>query len=185
MSQFTQTIPCLSLLVLLFSAACAAPASKDVPTQSQPNQVATYNEPFAYCAAVGTVDSPDARYTGPKLPDSVIQSLIAKGVVSADAPADFQNNATWRCMQDHVWACHFGANLPCMDKADTSKAPASGMEDFCKANPNADNIPAAVTGRATVYEWKCNAGKPEVIRQVFQVDAQGYLAEFWYDLGSK
>jgi hypothetical protein len=37
-------------------------------------------------------------------------------------------------------------------------------------------------GRATVYEWACQDGKPEVVRQVFSVDAQGYLADFWYEL---
>ena len=185
MSKLTQTIFCLSLSVLVLTGACSAPAPTSSSKQPQPNQVAAYNDPFTYCASVVTVDSPDARYIGPKMPDSVIQGLIAKGIVTAYAPADFQKNATWRCMQGHVWACHFGANLPCLEKANTSKTPASGMEDFCKANPNADNIPAAVTGRATVYEWKCVSGKPEVTRQVFQVDPQGYLANFWYELPSK
>ena len=56
------------------------------------------------------------------------------------------------------------------------------MKEFCTANPAAEVIPAAVTGRATVYEWKCNEGQPEVVRQVFQVDPQGFLADFWYAL---
>src|SRR5689334_19596110 len=108
MSRLTRIILRLSFLVLPFMAACSAPASNNSPIRTQPNQVATYEDPFAYCTAVGTIDSSDARYTGPKLPDSVIQGLITKGIVSADAPADFQQNATWRCMQGHVWACHFG-----------------------------------------------------------------------------
>ena len=33
---------------------------------------ATYTDPFAYCAAAGTIDTPDARYTGPKTPGSVL-----------------------------------------------------------------------------------------------------------------
>jgi len=145
----------------------------------------TYSEPFAYCAAAGTIDAPDARCIGPRLPDSIIQGMIVKGIIAADAPPEFQRNATWWCMQSHVWVCHFGANLPCLEKANSSKVPTSEMEDYCRANPNAENIPAAVTGRTTVYEWKCNSAKPEVARQIFQADPQGYLANFWYELVSK
>ena len=188
MYHLTKSIAGLSLVVVLFVGACSAPASQSTPAQSQPTatianpEQSLYSDPFAYCAAVGTVDAPDARYNGPEMPDSVIQGLIQQGVVSADAPPEFQKAAVWRCMNGQVWVCHFGANLPCQEKADVSQTPTPGMEDFCKTNPTADTIPAAVTGRATVYEWKCDAGKPEVVRQVFQVDPQGYLANFWYEL---
>lgn len=176
MLKLSKLISAVFLLTFLSTAACSG------IVQAQPTKVTTYDDPFAYCAAVGTIDSPDARYTGPKMPDSIVQGMIAKGIVSVDAPPDFQENAVWRCMNGHVWACHFGANLPCQEKADTSQTPTSEMDDFCKANPGTDVIPAAVTGRATVYEWKCNSTKPEVARQAFQVDSQGYLANFWYEL---
>ena len=81
-----------------------------------------------------------------------------------------------------VWVCHFGANLPCQEKANTSQEASQEMQDYCQANPETDVIPAAVTGRATVYEWKCTGGEPKVVRQVFQSDPQGYLADFWYEL---
>lgn len=168
-------------LVLAFHIA-AVLAGCVSPTMPQPTST---SDPFAYCAAVGTIDTPDARYTGPKIPDSIVQGMIKQGVVSADAPLEFQQNAVWRCMNNSVWVCHFGANLPCSEKADTSQAPAPAMEDFCKTNPTAESIPAAVTGRATVYEWLCKNGKPEVGRQLFTVDPQGYLADFWYDLTPK
>jgi len=60
--------------------------------------------------------------------------------------------------------------------------PTGEMQDFCKANPAADFIPAAVTGRATVYEWECAGGQPQVVKQLFQSDPQGYLADFWVEL---
>jgi hypothetical protein len=153
--------------------------------QPTPTAPSLYNDPFAYCAAVGTIDKPDERYTGTEMPDAIIQGMIEQGVVSADAPLSFQQNAVWRCMNNQVWVCHFGANLPCLEKADISQAPTSAMEDFCKANPGAGSIPAAVTGRATVYEWGCKDGKPEVIKQLFKSDPQGYLADFWYELTPK
>jgi len=43
-------------------------------------------------------------------------------------------------------------------------------------------IPAAVTGRATVFEWKCVDGKATVAKQVLKVDAQGFIGDFWFDL---
>jgi len=125
---------------------------------------------------------PRCAYTGPAMPDSVVKALVQQGVVSADAPADFQKNAVWRCVDGQVWACHRGANLPCQEKADTSQEPTAEMKDFCTAQPSADVIPAAVTGRATVYEWKCTDGKPAVVRQVVKADAQGFLADYWYQL---
>ena len=191
MCHVTKPMLGLFLIVVLSVVACSAPMPQSAPVQSQsavtsasPEQP-LYDDPFAYCAAVGTIDAPDARYNGPEMPDSVVQAMIRQGIVSADAPAEFQQSAVWRCMDGQVWACHFGANLPCLEKADTSKIPTSEMQEFCEANPSADVIPAAVTGRATVYEWNCNAGKPEVVQQVFQVDPQGYLANFWYELHSE
>jgi hypothetical protein len=111
--------------------------------------------------------------------------MIKQGIVSAEAPLEFQQSATWRCMDNRVWVCHFGANLPCLEKANTSKTPTPEMKDFCTTNPAAESIPAAVTGRATVYEWKCNRGEPEVAKQIFTVDPRGYLADFWQELPAK
>lgn len=171
----------LALSILMALASCA-PAAGPQPTPTKP---LTFDDPFTYCAAVGTIDTPDALYTGPAMPDSIIQAMIAQGIVSADAPLEFQKHAVWRCMDSKVWVCHYGANLPCLEKADTSQVPTSEMEQFCTENPAADVIPAYVTGRATVYEWKCQDGKPVVVRQIFTVDPQGYLADFWYELAPK
>ena len=177
----------LKLVLAFYIAAtligCTPPTMPQAtPTQESTAGQSSYNDPFDYCAAVGTIDTPDERYNGPKMPDSIIQGMIRQGIVSADAPREFQQNAVWRCMNNSVWVCHFGANLPCLEKADMAQVPTSEMEDYCKTNPTADSIPAAVTGRATVYEWRCKDGKPEVVQQLFKVDPQGYLADFWYEL---
>src|SRR5215213_4012987 len=37
----------------------------------------TYSDPFAYCAAVGTLDEPDARYTGEAVPDVIAEGIRA------------------------------------------------------------------------------------------------------------
>ncbi|MGC9335618.1 MAG: hypothetical protein ACP5JJ_15830, partial [Anaerolineae bacterium] len=64
-----QAVPLFALLLIVASlagcGASAAPADRSAPE--------AYADPFAYCAAVGTVDAPDANYTGPAVPESVAQ----------------------------------------------------------------------------------------------------------------
>ena len=38
------------------------------------------------------------------------------------------------------------------------------------------------TGHDTIYLWRCANGAPEVVRQVAQADAEGYLANIWYHI---
>lgn len=141
-----------------------------------------YSDPFAYCAAVGTVPAPDARYNGDAVPDALVQAMVRGNIVSGDAPPAIQQNAVWRCADGKVKVCHRGANLPCEEMADTSGVATPEMEAFCQENKSAEVIPAAVTGRATVFEWKCLDGKPATVKQVLQADAQGFIGDFWFEL---
>ncbi len=151
------------------------------PGESSASAAATFTDPFAYCAAVGTIDAPDARYTGEQPPAAVVEGLRQVFNAPADTPADFYNNGTfWRCADGQVKACFVGANLPCDAKADLSETPNEGTVAFCKENPSAEVVPAAATGRATVFSWSCADGVPVKGEQVAQADAQGFIADFWY-----
>jgi hypothetical protein len=172
-------------VVLAGCVAPTMPGSVPPPTSPAAGGQGLTSDPFAYCAAVGTIDSPDGRYSGPRLPDSILQGMLRQGIVTADMPLEARQHTVWRCMNASVWVCNFGANIPCLEKADTSQAATPAMQDFCKTNPAAVGIPAAVTGRATVYFWDCKDGKPEVVRPLTTVDPQGYLAIFWHELSSK
>lgn len=154
----------------------------EIVIQSEPSAPMQYDDPFAYCAAVGTIDQPDTQYTGNKMPETLIRGMVAQGLVTGDAPSEIQQNAIWRCMDNQVWICHFGANLPCLEQANTLETPSFAMEIFCQENPEAENIPTVVTGRATVYEWGCEEEEPKIIRQLFERDPQGFLANFWHEL---
>jgi len=168
---------CLYLLTLAIVALAA------VGCAATPATPATFTDPFAYCAAVGAADTPDSRYTGPQMPEEVVKALRAELGTPADAPMEpFTAGSFWRCMDGQVWGCFVGANLPCTTKADTSQTPSSEMNEFCKANPNADVVPMAVTGRATVYEWRCTDGAPAIVKQFVEPDARGYLSNIWYAL---
>ncbi len=170
----------LSTLVLCLSAASAACTA--APGASSTTPPAGFTDPFAYCAAVGTIDSPDARYMGPTVPDEIINGFKkAAGLEASSEPSDvFKKTTIWRCMAGKVYACNFGANLPCDSKADTNKVPTQEMMDYCTANPGSDFIPMSVTGHATVYSWRCTQAKAELVQQIATVDAQGYLASIWY-----
>jgi hypothetical protein len=171
-TSFQRAIPLVVTLTLIsFS---AAPA---------PSQTATLTDPFAYCKAVGTIDAPDARFVGPKMPEAVAKGLMQAVQAPPDAPLDvFVNNSFWRCMNGKVYACTVGANLPCQAKANTNKTPTQAEKDFCKQRPNAEIIPAAVTGRETIYEWNCINGTPNIVKQQFRQDAGGFLANFWHEI---
>ena len=188
MVRLISRFPCLVLATLAAATFGCAPKSGQNPilTATVPPAVAVtrFTDPFAYCAAVGTLDSPDARYTGTLIPDAVINGFKqAAGLSVSTEPLDvFRKTTVWRCMEGKVFACNFGANLPCDSKADTNRTPSPEMADYCKANPGADFIPMSVTGHASVYSWHCVKNAPEVLDQIGQVDAAGYLAQIWYEI---
>jgi hypothetical protein len=187
--RYLKSLPAFATLLLAVVGLMAcpnqgAPQVHITPTASpapRSGPQATFADPFAYCAALETIDTPDARYTGPKVPEGVAQGLKKAFGAPTDAPLEaFLHNTFWRCMDGKVYACTMGANLPCQERADTSRQPTEGMTNFCQEHSDAEVIPAYVTGRATAYEWKCTNGAPAVVRQVAQPDARGFFSHIWY-----
>lgn len=157
------------------TASATATAAPPTATSSVSATVTIYSDPFVYCAAAGTVDGPDARYTGAKMPESIREQLKAKSG-ALELP-----NFLWRCAGGKVLACNPGANLPCY-KADTSREPDEGLANYCRENPNTDFIPAYITGHGTLFVWACQGGKATITRQVFEADEQGFVRQFWYEI---
>lgn len=151
------------------------------PGRSAEPAARTFDDPFAYCAAVGTVDAPDARYRGPSLPEAIIRGLQHASGAPAGTRVPFEHSS-WRCMDGKVYACTVGANLPCAAKADASRTPGPELATFCKEQPEADVIPAYVTGRETIYAWRCRSGAPAIDQQVAHADARGFITEIWYQI---
>jgi hypothetical protein len=141
---------------------------------------AAWNDPVAYCRAQGTIDAPDARYVGPAVPDWMARALMRALHAPADAPLSAFRHAAWRCLDGAVLACGFGANIPCDQKADASHTASVGARRYCAQNRAADVVPAYAAGRATIFEWRCAAGDPVIVRQVLDVDAAGYPSAFWH-----
>ena len=129
-----------------------------------------FTDPAPYCQAVGTIDSPDARYTGPKLPGWMAAKLHLE-----PSQAKFME---WRCAQGAVLACLYGANIPCNAKAVTSREPTAAVSQYCQENPGSDFVPMYVTGHDTVVSWACQGPDP-LVKNMEPVDAQGYAKSFW------
>ena len=159
----------------------AASAAAALATAATADAQQTFSDPFAYCAAVGQIDKPDARYTGPAMSDALFKDYLKAAGLDANAnyPDGFKQATVWRCMGGQVYACNFGANIPCDSKANTDKTPTQGMKDYCQQSPDSDFIPAAVTGHNGIYNWQCVKGQPQIHSQAFTVDAAGYQASFW------
>ncbi len=151
-----------------------------VPTVAQTATPVTFTDPFAYCSAIGQIDAPDSRYTGPKMSAALFKDyLVAAGLpLNGDYPDVFKQMTIWRCMDNQVYACNFGANIPCDSKANTDKSPSQAIVDYCKANPAVDFIPMVVTGHNMIYSWSCVKGLP-VLGTADKVDAAGYQVSFW------
>ncbi len=155
---------------VLFSALLAAASCTACADQ------AAVSDPFAWCAQQG-----DTEIIGGPLPGKLVSAMVAQGLVAEEAPPHVQQANDWRCMEGQVWVCPLGANLPCAEKADLSREPSQAVADWCQANAGAD-VPAYVTGRATVFSWKCDGTTAVIQRQVSAADPAGFLSAFWYPL---
>jgi hypothetical protein len=133
----------------------------------------SYRNPVNYCRAVGTIDKPDARYVGPKLPGWMAKQL--------NLTVDQAGRMEWRCANGAVLACLYGANIPCGAKAGTNSTPTPAITDYCHENRDADFIPAVVTGHETNISWACRKGQP-YISGSDELDAQGYVKRYWHTI---
>jgi hypothetical protein len=178
-------LPALVMLVLGCTSepgtTIASPQGMAAPSVTSARQ---YTDPFAYCAAVGTVDAPGRPYVGPKMPDQIIAGFkVAAGLEGSTEPMDVLRHTTvWRCMGGRVYACNFGANLPCDSTADTSSEPTPAMTSYCQSSPDSAFIPMSVTGHATIYSWHCVGNQAATLEQLDHADAAGYLERIWYPI---
>jgi hypothetical protein len=133
-------------------------------------------DPFAYCARLGTIDTPKGGAS--PVPTALTPFLRTTLGLSVEAPLTPQSYY-WRCMNGAVYVCAIGANRPCASKADRSTHN-TGADNYCRENPDAEFVPAYATGHNTVYEWSCSEGRAMPGKRTIEVDARGYPAEIWY-----
>lgn len=147
----------------------AAPVAEvAAPETAAPLRVAgapaaeSYDDPFSYCRAVGTIDYIDHRYTGPAVTEEMTRVLL----IPASSPRD---RVRWRCVDGAVLACtsYIG---PICDTAPTVLE----MREFCERNPNVAQL-LAPSG-----PWSCADGQPQLpLDASWPVDARGFVPQGW------
>lgn len=125
----------------------------------------------AFCTRVG--DDTSLR----PIPASLVPIVNALFGIKM-SPGEAVATTVFRCVNGRVMVCTVGANLPC-GPANTSRVPKPGVEDWCRESPDVAYIPAAVVGHDTIFAWQCRGGVPRIIRQIFVVDNQGFIKQFW------
>lgn len=91
--------------------------------------------------------------------------------------AQVRRSTVVRCMDGHLMACNYGANLPC-GKANASRVlPAA--DEWCQQNPEADFIPAYISGHDSIYLWRCAQGRPATLGAPAALDKRGFLSAYW------
>lgn len=159
-------------VVLVAGAAGSGCASTSAPV--------AYQDPIAYCAAVGTIDHPDTRYDGPVSPEWIADAVTRALRLGPAVTDKMAMPVAWRCVDGSVAACSFGLGMPCDVKADgTSHVPTKDVLDFCRAFPEVDQSLPSMSGPPSIYAWGCRAGWPHIIGLRDDIDREGYPRRYW------
>jgi tRNA A-37 threonylcarbamoyl transferase component Bud32 len=129
------------------------------------------DDPFQFCAMVGTTDTPSDGDFGP---------------VSYTGPAQPFPGVTWRCWNGLVLGCEGGPRAASCMKVSSSRTPSAPLVEYCRANPESEP-PLSAMGPTTVFDWSCQRGRPLIVRQRIseqQIDGFGYRIGPWYTLST-
>lgn len=164
----------LSMIAMLTAAVILS--MNDATTAAAAPGAPLVADPFAYCASLGTIDTPLGGAS--PVPGALAPLLRTTLGLSAQAPLASQSYF-WRCMDGAVYVCATGANLRCDVKADVAERN-PGADNYCRENPKATIVPAYATGHNTIYEWNCSAGNAVPLKRTIKLDRRGYRADIWY-----
>jgi len=144
-----------------------------------------YGDPHDYCRAVGTIDVPDNRYTGPDEPSAVLEALYTpQQIATAKSEGRKPNmySIAWRCMDGQAWACEEDMSGAACMQVNRSRTPSPEMVRYCQASPGA-GIPRAVTGTQWMlaHDWTCRGTSP-VIARSHPIDPRGFAPVAWKQL---
>lgn len=133
--------------------------------------------PTEYCRQIGTDD------TLRSVPSSLVSAVVRLFQLEAMPPAQVERSTYLRCADGHVFVCTFGANLIC-GKADTRRD-LPGLKAWCVEHAGSRNVPAYVSGHATIYLWGCDGPRPVASRSALTVDQRGFISQNWKRVDSE
>ena len=126
----------------------------------------------AFPASAASASAYCASGVSPRVPIPVPKDLEAAVARAFGLPVDVvRRGAFVRCAKGKLLACAVGANLNC-GKANMRRS-LPGASEFCRTNPDADNIPMAATGHDTIYAWRCVGRRAVATKAVVAVDPRG------------
>jgi hypothetical protein len=138
--------------------------------------------PSAVPTSAANASSYCAGGRGPRVPVPAPKALEADIAGAFGLPDDaVRRGAFVRCARGRLLACIVGANLNC-GKANTRRS-LPGASEFCRTNPDADDIPMVATGHDTIYAWRCAGKRAVPTKAVVVVDSEGYDAGNWKEVG--
>ncbi len=133
---------------------------------------------FACPGSAATAAAFCSSGAGPRASVPVPRELEAEVAKAFGIPAGLARKGAFvRCAGPRLLACWIGANLNC-GKANASRS-LPGARAFCRANPDADDVPMAATGHDTIYSWRCVGARAVVTKAIVAVDPEGYDAGNW------
>jgi hypothetical protein len=133
-------------------------------------------DPFAYCLAIGSVDTPAS---GSSPVPMALKPFLSRALgLSAGRDVRLESYY-WRCMNGMVFVCAIGANIPCGAKADLAKRNL-GADKYCQDNPGATFVPAYATGHETLFAWSCSLGHAMPGKRIAKLDPRGYRIDIWH-----
>ncbi len=153
-------------------ASAPSPVSTTVPSATPTANLVT--DPFVFCAAVTTADSP-AAYEGP----------VPARYAGAAFPFESDTLKLWRCSGGAVLGCEAGPTGRQCAGADLSREPSPELRLWCEDNPDAPFVAFPVVPPGTVWEWACEGVNPVTLFRAIpdsQIDAQGYIAANWTEM---
>jgi hypothetical protein len=122
----------------------------------------TFDDPFAYCSAVKTIDYIDNRYTGPRFTAAIAEALR---VPLQSAP----DRVSWRCVDGVIYACA-SFDWPACAMTPTAQE----MVEYCQRNPGSTRL-LAPNGT-----WSCEGNRPRLPDGAsWPVDARGFFPNAW------
>jgi hypothetical protein len=142
----------------------------------------SYLDPVAYCAAVENIDRPDARYVGPATPDWIEYALGKRMKMQVATSHSILAPVAWRCADGAIMACSVGLGMPCGTKPSMSRVPARAAINFCRAFPDIDKPLPNLGGEISAYQWVCRHGWPQLIGYQPDLDGEGYLDRYWFEI---
>jgi hypothetical protein len=152
---------------LATGAEAAATASSAAAAATRVAAGQSYADPFAYCAALGTVDYVDGRYSGSMVTPEIAQALR----MPIDSSRD---RVVWRCVGGQVLGCSSFA-WPRCGIVPTAKE----LVEFCRLFPD---VPRLIAPQGP---WSCVAGKPKLPDNAsWPVDARGFAVGAWINISA-